>query len=137
MWSPGSMSGLFPVPVIGSMPAASSKTSRRLQEFFGIYRPSRAYIDPDTGEELGFESQSIGSGYLQAREGDILTLTLKRTSQEVRKLDRVLPTPEGVVQSVFYPSTTERPMEGKILSVLRGVDKIGQFDVIAINPWPA
>ncbi|RDE18791.1 LysM peptidoglycan-binding domain-containing protein [Motiliproteus coralliicola] len=104
-----------------------------VQEFFGIYRPARLYVDPDTGEELGFESQSIGSGYLKAREADILTLTLKRTSQEVRKLDRVLPTPEGKVQSVFFPSVTERPLEGKILSVLRGVDKIGQFDVIAIN----
>ena len=103
------------------------------QEFFGIYRPSRAYIDPESGEELGFESQSIGSGYLQATDNDIMTLKLKKTSQEVRVLDRVLPTPEGEIQSVFYPSATDEPVTGQILSVLRGVDKIGQFDVVAIN----
>ena len=103
------------------------------QEFFGIYRPSRSYKDPDTGEDLGFESTSIGSGYLQAINDDILSLKLKKTTQEVRVMDRVLPTPESPVQSVFYPSVTEKPMNGKILSVLRGVDKIGQFDVVAIN----
>ncbi len=103
------------------------------QEFFGIYRPARSYVDPDTGEALGFESQSIGSGYLQAIDNDIMTLKLKKTSQEVRVMDRVLPTPEGEIQSVFYPSATDEPLNGKILSVLRGVDKIGQYDVVAIN----
>lgn len=103
------------------------------QQFFGIYRPARSYTDPDTGEDLGFESQSIGSGYLQAQDNDILTLKLKHTTQEVRIMDRVLPTPEGAIQSVFYPSVTDEPINGSILSVLKGVDKIGQFDVIAIN----
>ncbi len=103
------------------------------QQFFGIYRPARSYTDPDTGEELGFESQSIGSGYLQAMNDDVLTLTLKQTSQEVRIMDRVLPTPEGAIQSMFYPSVTDEPMIGRIISVLKGVNKIGQFDVIAIN----
>ncbi|MEH6470416.1 MAG: LysM peptidoglycan-binding domain-containing protein [Halopseudomonas sp.] len=103
------------------------------QQFFGLYRPARSYTDPDTGEDLGFESQSIGTGYLQAVDKDILTLKLKHTSQEVRIMDRVLPTPEGAIQSVFYPSVTDEPLKGRILSVLRGVDKIGQYDVIAIN----
>ncbi|MFT5721246.1 MAG: hypothetical protein ACI9W6_001559 [Motiliproteus sp.] len=103
------------------------------QQFFGIYRPARHYIDPDTGEDLGFESQSIGSGYLQAQDKDILTLILKHSSQEVRVMDRVLPTPEGAIESVFYPSVTEGPIKGRILAVLRGVNKIGQFDVVAIN----
>ncbi|MEH6648798.1 MAG: LysM peptidoglycan-binding domain-containing protein [Motiliproteus sp.] len=103
------------------------------QQFFGIYRPSRSYVDPETGEELGFESQSIGSGYLLATNDEILTLKLKKTSQEVRVLDRVLPTPEGKIESVFYPSATDEPVKGQIMSVLRGVDKIGQFDVVAIN----
>jgi ribosomal protein L24 len=103
------------------------------QDFFGIYRPARKYVDPDTGEVLGYESESIGSGYLQAINKDVLTLKLKKTSQEVRVMDRVLSTPESKVQSVFHPSATDQPINGKILSVLRGVDKIGQYDVVAIN----
>ena len=103
------------------------------QQFFGIYRPSRVYTDPETNEVLGFESQSIGNGYLQALDADVLTLKLKHTSQEVRIMDRVMSTPEAAIQSVFHPSATDEPIKGRILSVLKGVDKIGQFDVIAIN----
>ncbi|MFT6916022.1 MAG: hypothetical protein ACJAWL_002339 [Motiliproteus sp.] len=113
--------------------ARGTLADARTQTFFGIYRPARHYIDPNTGEDLGFESQSIGSGYLQAQDEDILTLKLKHSTQEVRIMDRVLPTPEGVIESVFYPSVTDEPITGSILAVLRGVNKIGQFDVVAIN----
>lgn len=101
--------------------------------FYGVYRPARTYKDPDSGEILGYESQSIGGGYLINRQDDILTLELKRTNEEVRVLDRVLPTQEQVIQSVFHPGAPEAELKGKILSVLRGVRKIGQFDVVALN----
>ncbi|WP_210397963.1 LysM peptidoglycan-binding domain-containing protein [Motiliproteus sediminis] len=103
------------------------------QNFYGVYRPSRTYTDPDSGEFLGFETQSVGGGYLLGSEGDIHTLQLKRTSEEVRVLDRVLPTQEEVVQSVFYPSSPAQKIDGRILAVLDGVTQIGQFDVVTIN----
>ena len=103
------------------------------QNYFGVYRPARVYIDPDTQEVLGYESEEIGGGYLVATNKDILTLDLQRTNEEVRVKDRVLPTPEVVIQSVFYPSAPEQQINGKILSVLRGVTQIGQYDVVAIN----
>ncbi|MEH6812062.1 MAG: LysM peptidoglycan-binding domain-containing protein [Motiliproteus sp.] len=103
------------------------------QNYYGIYRPARIYKDPDTEEVLGYESKTIGGGYLVAVNDDIMTLTLKRTREEVRKKDRVLPTLEEVIQSVFYPSAPEQEVNGKILSVLRGVTQIGQYDVVAIN----
>ena len=103
------------------------------QHYFGVYRPARKYVDPDTEEVLGYESKAIGGGYLVASKGDILTLDLKRTHEEVRIKDRVLSTPETPIQSVFYPSAPEGEINGKILSVLRGVTQIGQFDVVGIN----
>ncbi|OMH39465.1 LysM peptidoglycan-binding domain-containing protein [Motiliproteus sp. MSK22-1] len=103
------------------------------QNFFGVYRPARVYIDPDTEEVLGYESKAIGGGYLVSTKKDILTLDLKRTHEEVRVKDRVLPTPETVIQSVFYPSAPDKDVSGKIMSVLKGVTQIGQFDVVAIN----
>ena len=103
------------------------------QNFFGVYRPARVYIDPDTEEVLGYESKAIGGGYLVSTKEDILTLDLKRTHEEVRVKDRVLPTPETVIQSVFYPRAPDEDVSGKIMSVLKGVTQIGQFDVVAIN----
>ncbi|HEY5718403.1 MAG TPA: LysM peptidoglycan-binding domain-containing protein [Motiliproteus sp.] len=112
---------------------ARGKLEDASQKFYGVYRPSRSYNDPDTGEFLGFESQAIGGGYLVNTEGDIYTLQLKHTSEEVRVLDRVLPTQEEEIQSIFYPSAPDNLISGKILSVLGGVSQIGQFDVVAIN----
>ncbi len=101
--------------------------------YMGIYRPSRTYVDPESGEILGYESSSIGGGYITHSKGDITTLKLKYTNEEVRIKDRVLPTQEQVVQSVFYPSAPDDQIDGVILSVLRGVSRIGQYDVVAIN----
>ncbi len=101
--------------------------------FYGLYRPSRTYQDPDSGEVLGYESQSIGGGYLLATNDDILTLKLKRSSEEVRVLDRVMPSSEESIQPVFYPTAPQQEVNGRILAVLGGVSQIGQFDVVAIN----
>lgn len=103
------------------------------QNYYGVYRPQRIYKDPVTEEILGYESRTIGGGYLVAANDDVLTIDLKRTSEEVRIKDRVLPTQEEVIQSVFYPASPDNDVKGQILSVLRGVSKIGQFDVVAIN----
>ncbi|MCW8887184.1 MAG: LysM peptidoglycan-binding domain-containing protein [Motiliproteus sp.] len=103
------------------------------QNYYGIYRPARIYKDPETEEVLGYESKAIGGGYLVANQDDIMTISLKRTYEEVRVKDRVLPTREEVIQSVFYPRAPEQEVNGKILSVLRGVTQIGQYDVVAIN----
>ncbi len=103
------------------------------QSYYGVYRPARVYKDPDTDEVLGYESKAIGGGYLISTQEDIMTLNLKRTHEEVRTKDRVLPTQEEPIQSVFYPSAPEQQINGRILSVLRGVTQIGQYDVVAIN----
>ena len=64
---------------------------------------------------------------------DVISLDVLKTREEVRVLDRVLPSPEGRVQSVFNPAPAPEFSEGYIMSVLRGVDKVGRFDAVAIN----
>lgn len=103
------------------------------QNYYGIYRPQRIYKDPVTEEILGYESRTIGGGYLAVVNEDVISIDVKRSNEEVRVKDRVLPTQEEVIQSVFYPSAPDEELSGQILSVLRGVTKIGQYDVVAIN----
>ncbi|MEH6576231.1 MAG: LysM peptidoglycan-binding domain-containing protein [Amphritea sp.] len=101
--------------------------------FQNIYRPAREYIDPVTQERLGFELFKIGEAAVVARNEDIITLDLRKTREEISSLDRVYPLEETVVQSIFYPAEPESPINGRILSVLRGVRQAGQYDVVAIN----
>lgn len=98
-----------------------------------IYRPAREYIDPASGESLGFELFKIGESVVHDRQDDIISLNLRRTREEITALDRVYPTQIEEIQSIFYPSAATDEINGEILSVLRGVRQAGQYDVVAIS----
>jgi nucleoid-associated protein YgaU len=103
------------------------------QSVYGIFRQGKVYIDPETEEFLGVNADDIGTGEVVAEEGDIATLTLSRSTQEVRLGDRLFPTEERAVNSTFMPSEPATEVSGVILDVPRGVNRIGQFDVVTIS----
>ncbi|WP_068828799.1 LysM peptidoglycan-binding domain-containing protein [Pseudomonas sp. BMS12] len=100
---------------------------------YGIFRQGKTYTDPETNEFLGINADDIGSGDLVAEEGDIATFMLTRTTQEVRPGDRLFPTEERAVNSTFVPSEPATEVDGVILDVPRGVNRIGQYDVVTIS----
>ncbi len=100
---------------------------------YGIFRQGRTYTDPDTKEFLGINADDIGAGQVIAEEDGVATLTLSRTTQEVRNGDRLFPTEERPVNSTFMPSAPTNEIRGLILDVPRGVSQIGQFDVVTLN----
>jgi len=100
---------------------------------YGIYRPGVRYIDPDTGEYLGTEALEIAIGKVIGKEGDIATVSLNSSTEEVRLEDRLLPTEENKLIPTFFPSSPSSDIDGKIISVLGGVSQVGQFDVVSIN----
>jgi nucleoid-associated protein YgaU len=103
------------------------------QAVYGIFRQGRAYQDPVTKEFLGINADDVGTGSMVTDEGDIATLTLSRTTQEVRPGDRLFPTEERAINSTFMPSEPAEHIDGLILDVPRGVTQIGQFDVVTLN----
>ncbi|MCW3150441.1 LysM peptidoglycan-binding domain-containing protein [Stutzerimonas stutzeri] len=100
---------------------------------YGIFRQGKSYVDPDTGEFLGINADDVGTAEVLEREGDIATLQLTRTSQEVRLGDRLFASEERSVNSTFMPSAPAGQVDGVILDVPRGVTQIGQFDVVTLN----
>ncbi len=102
-------------------------------QVYGLYRQGKSYRDPQTQEVLGINADYIGTGEVVAEEGDIATLLLRRTTQEVRIGDRLLPTEERAISSTFVPSEPAEAIEGVILDVPRGVTQIGQFDVVTLS----
>ncbi|MCF7980883.1 MAG: LysM peptidoglycan-binding domain-containing protein [Pseudomonadales bacterium] len=100
---------------------------------YGVYRPGTRYVDPDTGEELGIEALEVGLGKIVHKEDDVATMRLSTSNEEVRLHDRLLPTEETKVVPTFFPSSPDSEINGKIISVLGGVNQVGQFDVVALN----
>lgn len=99
----------------------------------GVYRKSEQYVDPDTKEFLGLEAKSIATANVDATNGEVLTLTVQRSSEELRVGDRILPTDDRVINSTFTPSKPDGDVRGKMIAVESGVGNIGQYNVVVIN----
>jgi LysM domain len=102
-------------------------------ESVGVYRQSETYVDPDSGEFLGLEAKSIATTSVRAMNGEVATLEVLRSNEELRQGDRVLPTEDRVINSTFTPSKPDTDIRGKMISVESGVDNIGQYNVVVIN----
>ncbi|MBP5075747.1 LysM peptidoglycan-binding domain-containing protein [Pseudomonas chlororaphis] len=103
------------------------------QSAYGIFRQGKTYTDPQSGELLGINADEIGGGEVVAVEGDIATLQLQRTTQEVRLGDRLFSGEPRTINSTFAPSPPSRAVEGLIIDVPRGVTQIGALDVVTLN----
>ncbi|HUH38401.1 MAG TPA: LysM peptidoglycan-binding domain-containing protein [Spongiibacteraceae bacterium] len=100
---------------------------------FGIFRKGDAFIDPDTDELLGIEAYDIGTAKLREYADQVATLALNRTTEEVRRGDRLLAEEEGRINANFFPAAPDEDIQGYLLKVAGGVSQIGQYNVVSIN----
>ena len=100
---------------------------------YGLFRKGQSFIDPDNGELLGIQATDIGTAKLLSTEKDVSTLALNRTTQEVRRGDRLLPEEERRINASFFPSAPEKSLEGRLIAVEGGVTQIGFMSVVVIN----
>ena len=100
---------------------------------YGIFREGRVFVDPETEEVLGLEAIDIAAGKIVSTDGDVATVVLNRSNEEVRVEDRLLPFLERKVTATFYPSSPEQDVEGLIMAVEGGVSQVGTMDIITLN----
>jgi hypothetical protein len=99
---------------------------------YAVVRPEKPYIDPDTGETLGYEALYVGTSELK-RTGDPAKLLLTSSDMEAIIGDRLIKEMEDEPLIDFQPRSPETPIEGRIISVLNGVSQIGQYNVVVLN----
>src|SRR5690606_28518215 len=99
----------------------------------GVFRRSKEFVDPDTGEFLGLEARSIARGDVAAENGEVLTVNLSRSSEEVRIADRLLVNEDRRLTTNLVPSSPDDQIEGKMISVDGGVNQMGRYNVVAID----
>jgi hypothetical protein len=100
---------------------------------YGLYRKGADYTDPETGELLGIQAIDIGSVNINALKDDIGTFNVIRSTGDIRFGDRILSTPERLIETNFFPSAPADDVEGLIINVERGVTQVALLDVVAIN----
>jgi hypothetical protein len=100
---------------------------------FDIVRRGMVYQDPESGEVLGLEARDIGTGRRVATEGDIATLSLERSAEEIRRADRLLPVEDRRLRARFIPQAPQTAIHGHILAVDRGLNQVGNMSVVTIS----
>ncbi len=99
---------------------------------YTVFRAGQPYTDADTGELLGYEGLYVADAQLRST-GEPATLQLLRSEREVRIGDRVLPMRPEPTGLYVQPHVTSRRMRGHIISVLEGVNEIGQYNIVALD----
>lgn len=97
-----------------------------------VVRPGEPYIDPDSGERLGYEAIPVGRVEIQ-EFGDVSTSLITHSYREARVGDRLLPLDESVLTADFQPHAPEHQVAGRIISVYDGVGEIGQYAIVTLN----
>lgn len=99
---------------------------------YSVVRKGNTYSDPISKEVLGYEARFVGVAKLY-RTGDPSTLQLLRTTRETLIGDRLLPASEESYNANFTPRAPDSQINGRILSVMDGVNQIGSNQVVVIN----
>ncbi len=99
---------------------------------YDAVRIGERYVDPDSGEALGWEAIPVADMEVR-RYGDPATAFIARSYRETRAGDRLLePQPEAFTAN-FYPRPADAGIAGRIISVFDGVSQIGQYQVVALS----
>ena len=75
----------------------------------------------------------MGLARVIAREDELYTLTLTSVKEDVRLGDRLLPTEQRRVESVFHPTLPATDVDGVIMTTMGGMTQVGRNDVVAVN----
>ncbi|GMW06447.1 MAG: hypothetical protein AMXMBFR8_12440 [Nevskiales bacterium] len=98
---------------------------------YTIVNVGEELVDPDNGDNLGYLGHYVGAGVIR-RGGDPATLALTDSGREALVGDRLF-TQDVVYPAHFTPRSPSSPVEGSIVTVVDGISRIGQFQVIVIN----
>ncbi len=100
---------------------------------YGIYRQGPAYVDPQTKEMLGIAALDMGMARFENADSDVARFKVTASREDMRPGDRLIPTEERKVDSVFYPKSPAGDVSGQIIHVFSGVRNVSQYDVVVLN----
>lgn len=100
---------------------------------YGIYRSGVTYVDPETSLVLGLEARRVGATRLIARDGEIATMRVLDSQEELRIGDKFMYDEQRRVQSVFNPRAAPDGVEGRIIHAFDTIGHVARNDVVVLN----
>ena len=97
-----------------------------------LFRPTGDIVQPVTGRKLGTQTQNMGEAKVIAFNGELATVQITRTWEEIERGDLARPWTEQNVK--VAPKPNSRELKGVIVSaVRRGVTTYGESNEVFID----
>ncbi len=96
-----------------------------------LYRPGKAFVDPDTDEILGYEATYLGDASIQKHD-EVTTLKITKSVLDIQKGDN-LTQYSSSLSSSYIPRSPSSKIKAKVISIYGGVAQGGQNSIITIN----
>ena len=103
---------------------------------YNIVRPGKEYVDPETGDVLGFEAIYLADArFIKSGkdEDEPATLMVTKAMREILNNDVLIPHEQREEMFQFTPRAPDSQVKGQIMSVFNGVSQIGQYMVVVLN----
>jgi LysM repeat protein len=118
---------------LGDLAYARGITDDKIENYH-VFRPAQPLFDPDDFERkhpIAYEALFLGNARV-VRRGDVTTLTITESKQEIGRDDRLVPIDHQELIS-YVPRAPEKEVNGRIISVYGGVESVGSGNVVALN----
>lgn len=100
---------------------------------YSLFRPGRHFVDPLSGESLGYEAVHVGNADM-LKPGDTARLTITRSYDDVNIRDRLRPIIKATSLPFFAPKAPENSaVRGVILDSINRATELGALSVVAIT----
>lgn len=100
---------------------------------YRVFKPGRHFVDPFTGESLGWEAIHLGDANL-LKEGDPARLTITTGYEDINIRDRLRPIAQQEVLPFFAPKAPkDDQIRGVILETPNKAAELGALSIVAVN----
>ena len=97
-----------------------------------LFRRGDALIDPETKQSLGYTAIYLGEA--RVREfGDISTIEITRSTQEIYKEDRLIPAGNQAPTFEYLPHAPQKPVRGHIVAAYGTLGEAGPLSIVTLS----
>lgn len=101
------------------------------KKFWQVFRSGKALIDPESGDNLGYEAVLLGTATL-VKEGETSSFQISNAKQEIGRDDRLLPAPNPDI--LTYPQRLpERKINGRVIAIYGSGLAGSTYSIVALS----
>ncbi len=106
--------------------------AKNKNEIWQIFRRGDALVDPETKETLGYEAIYLGEARTRKHDGDVTTIEITKSAQEIYQNDRLLPARE-LPTFAYVPHAPQKSVKGRIISAYGNLQETGPNSIVALS----